>query len=618
MSRFLNPILLCGVISSVCVQGDSVASAAAPSVKWTSLGSLYDWIDDPVGEAVSEAFYTLSFFLGIWVWGRTMGWKFGGSKSGKKAVSKVALRGGDQAPRAVAAAKPPKQVEVKLDSLDFHKGDGESSTQLRQRQARGTTASEADALAAAVRAGRAAELPRLFDLSVARVTRDAASAQSSREVAETLFVACLRACAAKRCFIQALALYDHVKGRIGKACSNTWSLLLWGAVESNDFELCGELLQRLVESGTPTSYDFVNIVRYYANTGDQDAFVKTLSKLQASGCQIDVFARNRALSLCMIGRTVGLAQKIVELVPSVPMDAIAYNTMMKGFANVGDLVSCFAQYTEMRRADVMPTEMTFGILLDACIDDKQMEHARRVFTDLRDSGLPLNVILYTTFIKGLVNAGELTEAMAILDEMCDKATAKPDLVTFSTLVKAHASAGNVADCARLLERMLKMGIQPDSVLFNTILNGCCHKAMDPAQVLHVFSWLVNKGLQPSTATISVLIKAFSLSKSWGHALDVLEAAPARYGTWPEARVYGQLAQSCAKENDGQAALAAYASMVKAAGKQGIPVKSSHSARLQRVCAQCGQGARSAKIFQALADSEGRVDQRVRDVLEASA
>lgn len=618
MSELARVLLSIGV-ASVAARSDSVATAAVQPLERASMFEAL--LDDPVAEAVGEALFTMSFFVGLWAVGKSLGWKFfaKGGKSKKPAFKTVPKS--QPEPRALSVEKTPKQAAPQTKAGEARGTEAPPPhSQLRARQGKNVAPTETDLLAAAVRSGKAAELPRLIDASHARLSRSPGSSELTYALMETLFVACLRACAAKRCFTEALALYSHVECRIGKACSSTWSLLLWSAVEAGRFELCGNFLERLLASGSPTSYDFVNVVRYFAHIGDENGFAAAMRRIQACGCQIDVFARNRALSLCTGSPSFGLAQRIVKLVPNVPMDAIAYNTMMKGFANSGDLVQCFGQYAEMRRAQIMPTEMTFGILLDACIDDQQLDHARRVFSDLRDSGLDLNVILYTTFIKGLVNAGELTEAMGILDEMCNNRSAKPDLVTFSTLVKAHASVGNVMDCARLLERMQTMGIQPDSVLFNTILTGCCYRAMDPEQVLHVFSWLVGKGLQPSTATISVLIKAFSLSKSWKHALDVLEATPTRYGIWPEARVYGQLAQSCAKESCGADALAAYIAMVRAAGKQGISIKSSHRAshatRLQRVCAQCGQGQRASRITQALSESEGRVNQRVRDVLDA--
>lgn len=593
--------------------------------------------DETLYEALSEGCCALVFFSVVLLGGRAVGWKVGGQpekKIGKGASGrgKVAIAGHataeknrsrspDQEGQEWQVSRSRASVEQPLRNGSSDE-DSSGANQPRFSPARRThpsLAAEADILASAVRIGNAVQLPQLLDAGMARLAKeDPAAIGSSDAVLERLLVASLRACASKRCFREAIVLYRHVANRLGNVGGSIWSLLLWSAEEAGQFQLCGRFLDRLCQDGVPTSHDFVNIVRYYVYLHDPAALAERLAQLQAGGCHIDVIARNRALGLCTSHRAVDLAQVIVECATSVPMDTIAYNTMMKGFAAVGSLVKCFETYSRMRRAGVTPNEMTFGILLDACIDDGQLEHARQVFADLRQSGLELNVVLFTTFIKGLVNAGELTEAMGILDEMCESQSAQPDLVTFSTLAKALASTGCVMDCLRLLERMTKLGIQADAVLFNTVLTSCASKPVDPEQVNHVFTWLVKRGLKPSTATISVLIKAFSLSGSWTHALEILEAAPDRYNVWPEPRVYGQLAQSCAREGCKAEVLAAYSAMVKAAGKQGTVVKRSNSVRLHRLCALCGLGTSAAKIFDALTISEGRVDASVLAVLEAAA
>jgi len=608
MSKVANRLLLSSLLL-FCASGDA---NIVPIAHATELNSAADaWFIDPLGEACGEAVCALCFFTGVWLWGKASGWKFGAKYNAK--ASKAALAG-KRVVQVVPMEKPSKQVSS---NSEGGAPSPKPSVQPRgaSRQSRRATSSEADRLARGVRAGRANELPALIDASFARLAGDAIDPV---ELMEALFVASLRACAARRCFRDALALYHHVQDRIGKACSSTWSVLMWSAVESGDFQHCERFLERLLECGAPTGNDLVNVVKYCIHASDETHLVEVLKTAQLSDCPADLVSRNRAISLCTSSGATDLAAKIVQLTPGVPMDAIAHNSLMKGFSKNGDLPNCCRQYGEMRRAQILPSEMTFGILLDACIDARQLTSARRVFSDLRESGLPLNSILYTTFIKGLVGEGELDEAMDVLDEMSKSVSSPPDLITFSTLAKAHAAAGNVQDCTRLLDRTLKMGIEPDSVFFNTILSACSVKAVDPGQVFHMLAWLVKKGLKPSSPTLSVVVKALSLTKSWSHALDFLEAAPGRYGVWPDGRIYCQLAQACASAGGEQDAIAAYVAMVKAFGKQGLKVDPMQSARLERICAGCGQGRRAASISQALEDSNGRVGDKVLGLLKSLA
>merc|ERR1719379_2109868 len=179
------------------------------------------------------------------------------------------------------------------------------------------------------------------------------------------------------------------------------------------------------------------------------------------------------------------------------MDIVGYNTLLKGHAKFGNISRCFEIYEVMQQLNLPSSEVTFGILLDVCIDAKAFDRARQVFESLRDSGLKLNVVHYTTFMKGLVNAGQLEEATHLLDEMHGSSNTKPDLVTYSTLVKAHADSGQVMEAIRVLERMASQGVTPDAIIFNIVLTGCTVKVMEPEQVFHVFKWLASHGLQTS-------------------------------------------------------------------------------------------------------------------------
>lgn len=618
--------LSCSYVARVYGDGTVLAVEHFPEHA-DDTGSSKHWADEPVVEALTEAMCAFWFFMCIWGLGKLFGWRYGlehRCHSASKPTGRSTHR--SLATSAVTSSQG-KQFGLRTRKAtskfhhDYRHSPSTDQTIQNHCQAGANdpfVAVEADALASAARTGDAEQLPHLLDASMSRLMQEQRLAKPADVVLEVLLLASLRACASKRYFREALQVYSHIADRLGRVCPSVWSLLLWSAVEVGHYKSCGQFIERLSKDGVPTSQDFVNMVRYYVHRRDLDALTDKLKQFQARGWKIDAIARNRALSICATGRSLDLAQALVEHLAAVPMDAIAYNIMMKVFASTGDVLKAFEMYAEMQRANILPNEMTFGILLDACIDHNHMNHAREVFSDLRRSGLELNVILYTTFMKGLVNEGELTEAIGILEEMCTQRNAMPDLVTFSTLAKAFATAGNIAMCVELLERMMRLGIQPDGVLFNMVLTSCAAKPVDPEETQRLFIWLVKRGLKPSTATISVLIKAFSLSKSWRHALDVLEVAPDHYNVWPEPRVYGQLAQSCSQAGCRFEVLETYVAMVRAAGKQGAMVKKSNSTRLHRLCVLSGLGASSAKIFDALNQSEGRVDGSVAVILDGVA
>jgi len=472
--------------------------------------------------------------------------------------------------------------------------------------------SENDVLAAAVRAGKSRDLPRLLDAAKSRAIAEGIEGLSLQHVMAQYVLSALRSCASRRCFREALDAYDYAADYIGRGCCSTWSLLLYSAVEAKEFARCQDIFEKLCQSGTPSGNDFVNVVRYHAmHLRNATKLKNAIAVMQDTGFCLDVISRNRAIAVCTSNAALDLAEFLATRdACASAMDAVGYNTLMKGYAQMGDFARCFQIYSTMHGDGCSPSEITFGIMLDACIDATALDRARQVFEDLRNSGLQLNVVHYTTFMKGLTIAGQLGEATQILDEMLASPTTKPDLVTYSTLVKAYADSGKVMDAIRIIERMFAQSITPDTIILNMVLTGCCATPMEPAQIFHVYKWLSHHGLQTSTTTLSILVKALAKNNAFAEALNLLDEAVQRFNIWPEARLYTQLAQACAKPGHALKTVDVYASMVKSAAKQGIAVDDATNSRLYRLCSQYGDSAVATKIYNAVTRAGGYTEAAV--------
>ncbi|KAF4755677.1 hypothetical protein FOZ63_025077, partial [Perkinsus olseni] len=116
---------------------------------------------------------------------------------------------------------------------------------------------------------------------------------------------------------------------------------------------------------------------------------------------------------------------------------------------------------------IQPTVVTYGILLDCCINANDMGRAQKVFQEMRlaqssdknDQASPdkrhlgLNTVMYTTLIKGYAKEGNVDAAMDVFTEM-RKAEVVPDLITFSILIKSNCDAGKVDVSLKLLDELL--------------------------------------------------------------------------------------------------------------------------------------------------------------------
>mmetsp|Transcript_3110 Transcript_3110/g.7239 ORF Transcript_3110/g.7239 Transcript_3110/m.7239 type:complete len:626 (-) Transcript_3110:135-2012(-) len=535
-------------------------------------------------DAVGEALYTLCAFMAVGALGYARK-RWRASRPSKEASPKA------------------KDKLSSIYSKDAQEGSLQETTDVPQMAStpmRIRRTAETDMLASAVRAGKSASLPSLLDTARERVLAAGLTEDLEWQEAEHLLSA-LRACASLHCFREALTAYDHVSTRIGAGDATIWSLLLYSAVGAGDFRRCKDFFKKLCVLQAPSGQDFVNMVRYYSHRHDQKGLSVMLEELTQIGFKLEAVDRNRALAACTSNNAMDLAEILIRHEGFfVAMDTVAYNTIMKAHAQAGKPELCLAIFEQMQRSGLTPSEMSFGILLDACIDARHFDGAKEAFEKIRKCGLAPNVVHYTTLMKGLVNAGRLDDATDVLGEMLQSSTTKPDLVAFSTMVKAYSDRGSVRGAVRILEQMLGSGVTPDSIIFNIVLTGCCVRSMESSQVLHVLTWLVRHGLEPSTTTLSILMKALAKSESFEAAIQFLKDCPQRLNLTPESRIYAQLAQACSKAGYSQRALEVYEAMAEAVFQGEVNVDEPTNLRLNRLCNSCGFHTEAAELYAKIA------------------
>jgi len=447
---------------------------------------------------------------------------------------------------------------------------------------------EADALVAAVREGKAAQLPRLLDGALARSLAAASRQQSfatEEDVATALLHSALRACAANHCFNDAIAAYEKMAPVISAGNSGLWSVLLYCIVEAGAFGKCKAVFENLCKQGEPSGHDFVNMVRCYVAMQDAGGLRELLIGFRASGQFVDNFTRNRALAACGSSEAaLHLADSLINSgICAEGLDTVGYNTLMKYNARLGHFSQCFELHNEMRAKGIEASEVTFGILLDACVEAKEFECAKKVFDDLCSSGLKLNVVHCTMFIKSLLGADKLDEAAGVLREMANSSAVKPDLISYSTVVKAYANSGDVRSAVKMLQEMIQAKVSPDEIIFNSVLTGCCVFPVKSKDVMHTFETLIGLGMRPTTTTLSILLKALAHTQAWTTSLQVINSAHQTFHIEPETRLYVQLAQACVKNRATAEVIEIFDAMLAAARRRSEQVDPAILSRLLRCC-----------------------------------
>jgi len=414
-----------------------------------------------------------------------------------------------------------------------------------------STLQKKNVIAALALKGNVSELLQALDAAYGKVEQrvprpSKAFIESSAAMHVTSAV---RACVSQGLLGQAITIFDHCCHRVGSANARLWSLLVYAASNSEGYiHRAGYFFEKLVAHGEVNSTDVVNITAFYAATQDLQGFHAMLNKYVEKTGLLDNMSRNQAMTVCA---KAGAGKLLIELASdqwSRTKDVVTYNLLMKYYSQRCNTAACLQTFCEMRKANVKPSKFSIGIILDSCAQssNQNKEDLQHMYDLLVKSDLPMNRMNYTTYIKGLVQAGCFDKAAEVFEHMRKTSELSPDLVTYSTMVKGYADKGDIAGGLKWLEQMISDGISADNVVFNYLLQGCSLQACDPLFVDHLVSKLMSLGFTPCTSSISILLKVFVKSCSWSKAFELLQSAANRFGIAPEQRLYEQLALACHK------------------------------------------------------------------------
>ncbi|KAF4720648.1 hypothetical protein FOZ63_023384 [Perkinsus olseni] len=433
------------------------------------------------------------------------------------------------------------------------------------------------------------------------------------EISDDLVMSITKIATSKHHYRECLSLHrDLLEKELGRKPSTDKtvnSCLLFCSVESGDYSECEKFSRRVVASGeAPAAKDFANMMKFYFAIGKIDEALRLLQVLRSKNLAPDVITCNTLISNCVNARQMDTAEKILRELMNAGDDAghsvadvVSFNTVMKGYSRQGDVAKCDELMSILKAKDIEPTVVTYGILLDCCINANDMSRAQKVFQEMRvaqstQSGdqassdkrhLGLNTVMYTTLIKGYAKEGNVDAAMDVFTEM-RKAEVVPDLITFSILIKSNCDAGKVDVSLNLLDELLAEGYKPDEIIYNNLLHGCCIPSKEIKTPIpsrkgladQILLGMMDNHVVASSATFSIYMKVLlatvvdSIERDgpahsnrlyndiFVRSLSLLDTEmEAVYGVIPELRLYTQLIQQTIRHRNGHMTLQVCSSMV---------------------------------------------------------
>lgn len=143
------------------------------------------------------------------------------------------------------------------------------------------------------------------------------------------------------------------------------------------------------------------------------------------------------------------------------------NALIAAYIHHGKSQEPFQVFRKMQRAGTEPDTITFLYILKACSTTAALELGRQIHLHIVESSMQCEISLCNTLMDMYTKSGCLEDARTMFNTL-----SVPDIATWSVLISGYAQHGHYEDAFQTFAKMQQDGIEPDPVMFVSILKVC--------------------------------------------------------------------------------------------------------------------------------------------------
>merc|ERR1719159_2230322 len=291
------------------------------------------------------------------------------------------------------------------------------------------------------------------------------------------------------CLIEAFLQCEDLSGALqhfrevagaGTADVVTYNTVLKALLSIGQTAEAKKLLLEMAERGLPASrVTFHLLLNAEVSAGHQHAIWKVVDEMQAAGHAPDVITCSILAKCLKDGAHPWNVERVMNLVAELPgpidevlmssmieacvrirrvdvlskllaqcededkglkLSAPSYGSLIKAYAQVGDVKQMWALWREMGQREVKPTAVTLGCMIDALVTNSKVKDARELVNEVyakEETRDLINTIIYSTILKGFAKEQDIKGVFLIFTEMTERAI-PCNVITYNTIIDACA------------------------------------------------------------------------------------------------------------------------------------------------------------------------------------
>jgi len=310
----------------------------------------------------------------------------------------------------------------------------------------------------------------------------------------------------------------------------------------------------------------------------------------------DVVSWNTAMAAMVRKGEVDAARSMFDEMPE--KDTVSWNTMLDGYAKAGEaeeafelfqrmpgrnvvswstVVSAYCKKGDMEMArvifDKMPAKnlVTWTIMVSACAQKGLVGEAGRLFTEMKEAAIELDVVAVVSILAACAESGCLALGKrihrhvrqrklgrstlvcnALMDMFCkcgcvnradyifDTEIVEKDSVSWNIIIGGFAMHGHGEKALNLFTQMKQQGFHPDAVTLINVLSACTHMGLVEEGRRFFANMETDYGIKPEIEHYGCMVDLLGRGGLIKEAVDMIKSMP-----WePNEVIWGSLLSAC--------------------------------------------------------------------------
>ncbi|KAI3794735.1 hypothetical protein L1987_37372 [Smallanthus sonchifolius] len=287
-------------------------------------------------------------------------------------------------------------------------------------------------------------------------------------------------------------VFDHLP----QPNKHMYNSLIRGYANSDNLITALHLFHQMTCVGiSPNEYTYPFVLKVCALLARVLDGVSMHARVIKSGFESHVYVQNGLISVYCTCGDIKDSRKVFD--DMFDKSVVSWNTVIGGYAKLGDCKEAFLLFRKMRELCVEPDDFTFVSLLSVCSQNCQEVLGGLLHSYIVTTGAHIDIYVQNAIVDMYAKCGRLQSAQAFFDRMSYK-----NVVSWTSMVSAYAKYGLVEPAKNLFHQMpAKNVVSWNSMISCYLQKGWCNEA------LGLYNDMFKAGVTPDESTLASVLSA---------------------------------------------------------------------------------------------------------------